>query len=103
MSHNKADIAANSKADIAEISIATVSGLAVALIVIFLCVVQIPAQGKSGRDFMIFWATGYELVHHRNPYDPSSMEQIEHAAGIPTDFPLSPISASWSSVWTAGG
>jgi len=87
MSHNRAEIAANPKADIAEISIATVGGLAVALIVIFVCVVQIPAHGQGGRDFMIFWATGQELVQHRNPYDPSSMERIEHAAGFPADFP----------------
>jgi len=87
MSHNRADSATDSKADFAEISIATVSGLAVALIALFLCFMQLATQGQGRRDFVIFWATGHQLVHHGNPYDPSSMERIEHAAGFPADFP----------------
>ena len=72
--------------DIAEISIASVTGLAIALIVLFLCMVQLAPKGRTVRDFVIYWATGQQLIHHQNPYDQAALEQIEHAAGFPANF-----------------
>jgi hypothetical protein len=68
--------------DFAELSIATVGGLALALIAMFLCVVPLAGNITSGRDFVVFWATGQQLIHHANPYDAAAIGQIERAAGL---------------------
>jgi hypothetical protein len=74
--------AAEAKYDFADISIASVTGLAFALICIFLCV--LPLTNIAGqRDFIAFWATGQQLIHHANPYDETAMIQIERSAGLP--------------------
>lgn len=69
------------KYDIADLSIAGVTGLAFTLIVLFLCVVPL-TDIASGRDFVVYWATGQQLVHHANPYDGKAMMRIEHSAGL---------------------
>jgi hypothetical protein len=68
--------------DFAELSIATVGGLALALIAMFLCVVPLAGNITSGRDFVVFWATGQQLIHHANPYDAAAIGQIERTAGL---------------------
>jgi len=72
--------------DIAEFSIATVAGLALAFTTLFLCVVPLAGNITGSRDFVVFWATGQQLVHHANPYDAAAMKQIEHAAGLNTGY-----------------
>lgn len=69
------------KYDIADFSIAGVTGLAFTLIVLLLCVVPL-TDIASGRDFVVYWATGQQLVHHANPYDGEAMMRIEHSAGL---------------------
>ena len=73
---------AKRESDFAEISIATVGGLAFAMIAIFLCVVPLSGKATSTRDFVVFWATGHQLIHRANPYDPVAMDQLERAAGL---------------------
>ncbi len=70
------------RADYVELSIAVVFGLALALTTMFLCVVPIAGNLASARDFVVFWATGQQLIHHANPYDPAAMALIEHTAGL---------------------
>jgi hypothetical protein len=42
----------------------------------------VPLTNIAGsRDFVVFWATGQQLVHHANPYDTDAMMRIEHAVG----------------------
>ena len=63
--------AAHAKYDIADLSIAGVTGLMLAFTAVFLCVV--PLTGiAGGHDFVVYWATGQQLVHHANPYDISA-------------------------------
>jgi hypothetical protein len=70
------------KYDIADLSIAGITGLAFALVALFLCVA--PRTNISGAsDYIAFWATGQQLVHHANPYDGDAMMRIEHSAGHP--------------------
>jgi len=68
--------------DIVELSIAIVSGLAFAVTTLFLCVVPLAGNIAGSRDFVVFWATGQQLVHHANPYDREAMARIEQAAGL---------------------
>lgn len=69
------------RADAADLAIAIACGLA--LLVTVLLLAMLPAAGHltSSCDFISYWATGQQLVHHGNPYDPIAMERIEHAAG----------------------
>jgi hypothetical protein len=76
--------AAPEKYDIADLSIAGVTGLAFAFIVLFICVVPL-TNIASGRDFIVYWATGQQLVHHASPYDADAMMRIEHSAGLTAD------------------
>ena len=68
--------------NLAELSIALVSGLALALTALFLCVVPLAGKTSGARDFVVYWATGQQLVHHANPYDRDAMMLIERSAGL---------------------
>ena len=72
--------------DIAELSIALVSGLALAITALFLCVAPLTGQIAGVRDFVVYWATGQQLVHHANPYDPAAMMKVERDAGLPAGY-----------------
>jgi hypothetical protein len=73
------------KYDIVDLSIAGISGLAFAFVTLFLCIV--PLTNIAGaRDFVAYWATGQQLVHHANPYDAEAMTRIEHAAGLTAGY-----------------
>ncbi len=68
--------------DIADLSIAVVAGLALAWAVLFLCAMPLSGHLTGTRDFICYWATGNQLVHHANPYDQEAMTRIEHSAGL---------------------
>ncbi len=70
------------KRDIVELSIAIVCGLAFAFTALFLCVVPLSGSIAGSRDFVVFWATGQQLLHHANPYDLEAMSQLERSAGL---------------------
>ena len=83
----EADVAAGkTNYDIAELSIALVSGLTLAITALFLCVAPLTGQIAGARDFVVYWATGQQLVHHANPYDVDAMMRIERGAGLPTGY-----------------
>lgn len=68
----------------AELSIALVAGLGLAATALFLCAVPLAGHLAGSRDFISYWATGQQLVHHANPYDRQAVAQIEHAQGLDT-------------------
>ena len=35
------------------------------------------------HDFVVYWATGQQLIHHGNPYDPQALLILERQAGFP--------------------
>lgn len=72
--------------DIAELSIALVSGLALAITALFICVAPLTGQIAGARDFVVYWATGQQLVHHANPYDGEAMMRVERGAGLPVGY-----------------
>jgi len=86
MTSNTNPSVSNAKPDFAELSIAIIGGLALALIAIFLCVVPLTGKAASGRDFVVYWATGQQLTHHANPYDTGAMMRIERSAGFPAQY-----------------
>lgn len=72
--------------DFAELSIALVSGLTLAITAIFLIAAPLTGNIAGSRDFVVYWATGQQLVHHANPYDGDAMMRIERGAGLPAGY-----------------
>lgn len=68
--------------DFAEFAIALVAGLALALAALFFFAVPVVGNLAGSRDFVSYWATGRQLVHHGNPYDRAAIAALEHAAGL---------------------
>jgi hypothetical protein len=56
--------------------------LAVLFTTLFLAVMPFNRNIVSRRDFIVYWATGQQLAHHGNPYDPAAVGKIEHDAGF---------------------
>jgi hypothetical protein len=71
---------------LAELSIALAGGLGLALTAMFLCVVPLAGNLAGARDFVVYWSTGQQLVHHANPYDTEAMGRIEQAAGLSAGY-----------------
>jgi hypothetical protein len=78
--------AAKTGSDIADLSIVIASGLALALAAMFVCVIPLTGNIAGARDFVVYWATGQQLAHHANPYDPESMGRIERSAGLAAGY-----------------
>ena len=70
------------KPDISGALIAIACALAILFTVLFLSVLPFNRQIVARRDYIVYWATGQQLVHHRNPYDPAALNQIERDAGF---------------------
>ncbi|HEY2859007.1 MAG TPA: glycosyltransferase 87 family protein [Terracidiphilus sp.] len=51
-----------------------------------LLLVHVNREMAGNRDFVVYWATGRQLVQHLNPYDPATMPAIERAAGLPRRY-----------------
>lgn len=58
-------------------------GLACALsaITALLFIPSILSSAPGSRDYIVYWATAQQLVHHANPYDAHAMSMLEHAWG----------------------
>lgn len=69
------------KPDYADAVVAVVCGLALAFTALFLGVIPLERNLSGGRDFVVYWATGQQLVHHADPYDTPAMDRLEHGAG----------------------
>jgi hypothetical protein len=86
MSRIPSAVTTTSETDFAEVSIVTAGALAFALISIFLCVVPLSSKATSTRDFVVFWATGHQLINHSDPYDPTAMDRLERSAGLAAEY-----------------
>jgi hypothetical protein len=71
---------------LANLFVATVCGLAFTLIVQGIVLSMADKTVRGSRDFVVFWATGEQLAHHANPYDPVTLLRIERAAGLPNPY-----------------
>jgi hypothetical protein len=78
--------AAKANRDVTELLIACVTGLMLAYTALFVCVAPLAGKIAGGRDFVVYWATGQQLVHRANPYDTDAMTRIERAAGLAAKY-----------------
>jgi hypothetical protein len=68
--------------DFAAFLIVIACALAVVFTILFLCFLPFDRGTVARRDFIVYWATGQQLVRHGNPYDATAISQIEHDAGF---------------------
>ena len=68
--------------DFSAFLIAIACALALIFTVLFLSFLPLDRATVARRDYIVYWATGQQLVHHGNPYDPTAISQIEHDAGF---------------------
>ncbi len=69
--------------DLADFAIALITGLFLAVIALSLCTVPLAGKMVGFRDFVAYYATGRQLVHHADPYDSEAIRRIEDQAGLP--------------------
>jgi Glycosyltransferase family 87 len=75
-------LAAKPRYDLADISIAMLTGVVLSFAAIFLCSIPFIKAMNASRDFVAYYASGYQLVHHADPYDVEAIRRIEHSAGV---------------------
>jgi hypothetical protein len=68
---------------IAELVVALGLGLTVTWAALFFLTLPHRPHQSDTRDFVIYWATGQQLMHHGNPYDPNAVAWTEKCAGYP--------------------
>jgi Glycosyltransferase family 87 len=101
------------KQDFSIVLIAFACALAVLFTALFLSILPFNRQIISRRDYIVYWATGQQLVHHGNPYDPTALNQIEKDAGfqggssfymrnvpwaLPLALPLGYVNPQWAAL-----
>lgn len=69
------------KYDSADVLVVLACMVTLTLTALFLGVMTFSRHLSSGRDYIVYWSTGQQLVHHANPFDPAAMGQLERAAG----------------------
>jgi hypothetical protein len=68
--------------DFTVVLIALVCALPVLFTALFLSVMPFNRTIVAKRDYIVYWATGRQLVQHGNPYDADSIARIERDAGF---------------------
>lgn len=66
----------------AAIAMGLACGLAMTSTALFLGVMPLMRSLSGSRDFIVYWATGQQLVHHADPYDPQQLGVVEHSSGF---------------------
>jgi uncharacterized protein len=73
---------------IAEFLVVGVCTVAFALTVVGICASVLGSDAAGRRDFAEYWASGYQLAHHANPYDGAAILRLEHSVGFPSGTPV---------------
>lgn len=74
---------------IVQLLIVGVCVLAFSVTALCLCLTLVTDKLDGNRDFVVYWATGEQLVHHGNPYDANALSRIERGAGMPARYTVS--------------
>jgi len=71
-----------SKREFTALFIAIACALGIVFTTLFLSILSFNPAIIARRDFIVYWATGRQLVQHGNPYDPEAISRIERDAGF---------------------
>ena len=81
MAH-RGDLPGAKHLDVTTFLVALACALAVASTAVFLAAMPLLPRLAASRDFVVYWSTGQQLVHHGNPYDAAAMGALEHSTGF---------------------
>ena len=70
--------------------------LAALYTVLFLSTLPFNRAVVAKRDYITYWATGHQLVHHANPYNPAALNQLERDAGFKGGTPYFMRNVPWA-------
>lgn len=92
------------KPDFAGAAISVAMALALTSTALFLAVMPLLPTLAGSRDFVVYWATGQQLVHHADPFDPHLMYLVEHSTGFSAKGTFFMRNPPWSLplVWPLG-
>lgn len=88
------------RTDVAEVLIVLACGLTAFFGAIFIPAAATHSPGL--RDYVVYWATAQQLVHHGNPYDPVALGVLERAWGQHTLGYMRNLPFSLPLVWPLG-
>ncbi len=84
------------ESDFPVLLIAIACAVAVVFTTLFLSILSFNRAIVARRDFIVYWATGQQLVHHGNPYDPDTLGRIERDAGFKGHSPYYMRNTPWA-------
>jgi hypothetical protein len=70
------------RTDFADFILVVACGLGMSFTLLLLASMPLMPALSGSRDYLVYWATGQQLVHHANPYDAEQMARLEHQAGL---------------------
>ena len=73
---------------IAEFLVVGVCTVTFALTILGICASVLGSDAAGRRDFAEYWASGYQLAHHANPYDGDAILRLERSVGFPSGIPV---------------
>jgi hypothetical protein len=74
---------------VAAILLIVACGLPLLLTVLFLFLSPLTSKTIGTRDYVVYWATGRQLVNHANPYDGITLAKNESSQGFPAAYKAS--------------
>src|ERR1700735_1903963 len=72
----------------AELLVVGVCTLAFAISAVGVGATLLTGSNAGTRDFITYWASSQQLIHHSNPYDEDNLLQLEDSAGFPPGMPF---------------
>jgi hypothetical protein len=72
----------------AELLVVGICTLAFAISAVGVGATLLTGSNAGTRDFITYWASSQQLIHHSNPYDKDNLLQLEDSAGFPPGMPF---------------
>jgi uncharacterized membrane protein (UPF0127 family) len=73
---------------IAEFLVLAICTATFALTTVGICASVLGSDAAGTHDFVEYWASGHQLVHHANPYDRDAILGLERSVGFPSGTPV---------------
>ncbi|MGA8107984.1 MAG: glycosyltransferase family 87 protein [Acidobacteriaceae bacterium] len=67
---------------LSDAAIGAAVALAFSSTALFMAAMLLMPKLAGSRDYVVYWATGQQLVHHADPFDPRLMNAVEHSTGF---------------------
>jgi hypothetical protein len=82
--------------DFSVLLMAAACALAALYTILFLSALPFNRAVVAKRDFITYWATGQQLAHHADPYNPAALNRLERNAGFTGGTPYFMRNVPWA-------